>query len=248
MKLVGIVGASFVACTALLSFQGGAVASKAESDQAAAKAALGAGWVADMRSGNFNSAVTKLNRILSSKSLSGEKKAVAYINRGLANQRLELYRKAISDYSAALSIDALANKTRAVTIYNRGIAYQKMKRQAMAIEDFTNALYLDVEFAHAYYGRGRMMHELGRYEFALADFKKAMKYRHPAAHLPFYGQALAYEATQQNAKARKALSRALLLKPDFKPALDRYQKISGVAFNASKLVLPAKSVAPSPNK
>lgn len=241
MKLASIVGASFVACTALLSFQGGVVASETESDQAASKAALGAGWAADMRARQFNSVVTKLNRILSSDSLTGESKAVAYINRGLANQKLELYRKAVSDYSLALSLDALSPKTRAITIYNRGLAYQKMKRQAMAIEDFTNALYLDVEFAHAYYGRGHMMQELGRYEFALADFKKAMKYRHPAAHLPFYGQALAYEATQQNTKARKALSRALLLKPDFKPALERYEKISGVAFNPRNLVLRAKT-------
>ncbi len=242
MKHVRLVGASLVACTVLLSVQGGAVAVESRGGDAASKRAVVAGWNADIRAGKYNSAVTKLDKILSDKKLTAEQKAMAYINRGLAHQKLELYRKAVADYSSALSLEAMSNKTRAIVVYNRGIAYQKLKRQAMAIEDFTNALYLDVEFAHAYYGRARLMHEVGRFEFALADFAKAMKYRHPSPHLPFYGQALAFQATQQHAQARKALSRALLLQPTFKPALEKYEEIAGVSFNPKKLVLPATKV------
>ena len=62
--------------------------------------------------------------------------------------------------------------------------------------------------------------------------------------MPFYGQALAYQSTQQKAKARKALSRALLLKPDFKPALDRYAELTGTPYNAKSLVLPASKISP----
>ena len=239
MKLVRIVGASFVACTALLSVQGGAVAVESKGGDAAAKRAASASWNGDIRSGKYASAIAKLNKILTDKTLSDEQKAMAHINRGLARQQLKQFKKAVADYSKALALNAMSNKTRAIVIYNRGIAHQKLKRQARAIDDFTNALYLDVEFAHAYYGRARLMHEVGRYEFALADFAKAMKYRHPAAHLPFYGQALAFQATHQSAKAKRALSRALLLKPNFKPALERYKEIAGVAFNPRKLVLPA---------
>ncbi|MEM7426998.1 MAG: SPOR domain-containing protein [Pseudomonadota bacterium] len=218
------------------------MAVESKGGDAASKGAVLASWNADIRAGKYNSAITKLDKILADRKLTDEQKAMAYINRGLSHQKLELYRKAVADYSSALTLQAMSNKTRAIVVYNRGIAYQKLKRQARAIDDFTNALYLDVEFAHAYYGRARLMHELGRYELALGDFSKAMKYRHPDQHLPFYGQALAFQATQQHAKARKALSRALLLKPNFKPALDKYQEIAGVAFNPKKLVLPATKV------
>lgn len=239
MNLVRIVGASFVACTALLSVQSGAVAVESKGGEAASKRAASGSWNADIRAGKYAPAIAKLNKVLADKTLSDEQKAMAYINRGLARQQLKQFKRAVKDYSAALELEAMSNKTRAIVVYNRGIAHQKLKRQARAIDDFTNALYLDVELAQAYYGRARLMHEVGRYEFALADFAKAMKYRHPAAHLPFYGQALAYQATHQSAKARRALSRALLLKPNFKPALDRYKEIAGAAFNPNNLVLPA---------
>ncbi len=247
MKLVGILGASCVACTVLLSSQSGAVASTIEGEKApnaAISQASGHAWSTDLKFGRYKAAITHLDRALSDKTLGEEQRAVALINRGLAHQQLKEFKQAVADYSAALKVDALAPKTRAVVVYNRGIAYQKLKRQALAIEDFTNALYLNVEFAHAYYGRGRLMQEVGRHEFALADFKMAMKYHHPSPHLPFYGQALAYQSTHQKAKARKALSRALLLKPDFKPALDKYAELTGKRYDARRFVLPASKISP----
>ena len=247
MKLVGILGASCVACTALLSSQGGVVASPIEGEKApkaADSAASGQAWNTDLKFGRYEAAIAALDAALSSKDLAEEQRAVALINRGLALQQLKKYKQAVRDYSAALKFDALAAKTRATVIYNRGIAYHKMKRAALAIEDFTNALYLNVEFSHAYYARGRLMQEVGRHEFALADFKMAMKYHYPSPHLPFYGQALAYQSTQQKAKARKALSRALLLKPDFKPALDRYAELTGTPYSAKGFALPASKISP----
>ncbi len=215
-----------------------------EAPKAAVSAASQKAWSTDLKFGRYKAAIDALDAALSAKGLDEEQRAVALINRGLALQQLKKYKQAVRDYSAALKFDALAAKTRATVIYNRGIAYHKLKRAALAIEDFTNALYLNVEFSHAYYARGRLMQEVGRHEFALADFKMAMKYHYPAPHLPFYGQALAYQSTQQKAKARKALSRALLLKPDFKPALDRYAELTGTPYSAKGLVLPASKISP----
>ncbi|MEM8687529.1 MAG: SPOR domain-containing protein [Pseudomonadota bacterium] len=212
--------------------------------KAAVSAASKKAWSTDLKFGRYKAAITALDAALSAKDLDDEQRAVALINRGLALQQLKKYKQAVRDYSAALKFDALAAKTRATVIYNRGIAYHKLKRAALAIEDFTNALYLNVEFSHAYYARGRLMQEVGRHEFALADFKMAMKYHYPSPHLPFYGQALAYQSTQQKAKARKALSRALLLKPDFKPALDRYAELTGTPYSANGFVLPASKISP----
>lgn len=247
MKLVGILGASCVAFTALLSSQSGVVASTIEGEKApkaAVTPAAGQAWSLDLKFGRYKAAIEKLDIALSNKKLTEEQRAVALINRGLAHQQLKKFKQAVADYSAALKADALAPKTRATVVYNRGIAYHKLKRQALAIEDFTNALYLNVEFAHAYYGRGRLMQEVGRHEFALADFKMAMKYHHPSPHLPFYGQALAYQSTHQKAKARKALSRALLLKPNFKPALDKYVELTGKPYDSKRFALPASKISP----
>lgn len=247
MKLVGILGASCVAYTAFLSAQSGAVASTVEGEKApetAVSSAPGHAWSTDLKFGRYEAAIKQLNSALAGGQLDDEQHAVALINRGLAHQQLKQYKKAVADYTAAMKADALSTKTRAVVIYNRGIAYQKLKRQALAIEDFTNALYLDVEFAHAYYGRGRLMQEVGRHEFALADFKMAMKYHHPSPHLPFYGQALAYESTQQKAKARRAISRALLLKPDFKPALAKYAELTGTPYKHNSATQTASKVSP----
>ncbi len=247
MKLVGILGASCVAYTAFLSAQSGAVASPIEGNkapEAALSAVAGQAWSTDLKFGRYDAAINQLTGVLSVPTLGDEQRAVALINRGLARQQLKQYKAAVADYSAALKTDALSSKTRSVVIYNRGIAYQKLKRQALAIEDFTNALYLDVEFSHAYYGRGRLMQEVGRHEFALADFKMAMKYNHPSPHLPFYGQALAYQSTQQKAKARRALSRALLLQPNFKPALDKYAELTGKPYRATGVTQPARKVSP----
>ena len=247
MKLVGILGASCVAYAVLLSAQSGAVASTIEGEKAtkaAISSASGHAWSTDLKFGRYEAAIKQLDRALSDPKLDEEQRAVALINRGLARQQLKQYKQAVADYSAALKEDALAPKTRAVVVYNRGIAHQKLKRQALAIEDFTNALYLDVEFAHAYYGRGRLMQEVGRHEFALADFRMAMKYHHPSPHLPFYGQALAYQSTHQPAKARKALSRALLIKPDFKPALDKYAELTGKPYTTQRATVPASKVSP----
>ncbi|MCP5076166.1 MAG: hypothetical protein GY947_23080 [Rhodobacteraceae bacterium] len=210
----------------------------------AISSASGHAWSTDLKFGRYKAAINQLDSALRAGKLDEEQRAVALINRGLAHQQLKQYKQAVADYSAALKADALATKTRAVVVYNRGIAHQKLRRQALAIEDFTNALYLDVEFAHAYYGRGRLMQEVGRHEFALADFRMAMKYHHPSPHLPFYGQALAYHSTQQTAKARKALSRALLIKPNFKPALDKYAELTGKPYNSRRMVQPASKISP----
>ena len=69
MKPVRIVGASLVACTALLSVQSGAVAVETNGGDAASKGAAVASWNADLRAGNYTSALAKLDKLLSDKKL-----------------------------------------------------------------------------------------------------------------------------------------------------------------------------------
>ncbi len=176
-------------------------------------------------SGQTKTAIRLYGEAIESRRLKPELLANSLLNRALAFQTVDQDQDAIDDYSAALRIDALGPKLRAIALYNRGLSYQKIKRPAMAIEDFTNALFLKVEFSQAYYSRGNVLRRSGQYLFALSDYEKSLKYSHPEPHLPLYGTALTYEALRRPREAKKALVRALTLKPDFQAARQKLSRL-----------------------
>lgn len=223
-------------CTAFLAAPaavGGAVAANLSSPldlSVAAREALQAGDVA--------TAIAGYSEAIESQQLTPEQLANALINRGFAYQAAKEHDRAVDDYTAALRIDAMSGKLRATALYNRGLSQQKLKHPVLAIEDFTSALFLQPEFAHAYYLRGTLLRDSGQYLFALNDFEKALRFKHPQPHLVYYAEALAYEALRRPQDVQNALNRALAVNPAFEPARTKL---------ASLGIVPAVSTTSQPD-
>lgn len=190
-----------------------------------------------LQAGDVTTAIAGFSEAIESRQLTPEQLANALINRGYAYQQAQEHDRAIDDYTAALNIDAMGAKLRATALYNRGLSHQKLKHSVLAIEDFTSALFLEPEFAHAYYLRGNILRESGQYLFALSDFEKAIRFKHPQPHLVYYGEALTYEALHRPSDAQSALNQALAANPSYEPARNKL---------ASMGTLPAVADATKP--
>ena len=191
-----------------------------------------------LQAGDTATAIAGYSEAIESRQLKPEQLANALINRGFAYQQAQEHDRAIDDYTAALRIDAMSGKLRATALYNRGLSQQKLKHPVLAIEDFTSALFLEPEFAHAYYLRGTILRDNGQYLFALSDFEKAIRFKHPQPHLAYYGEALTYEALRRPADAQAALSKALAANPSFEPARTKLAQMGALPAVADAAVQP----------
>lgn len=206
-------------CTAFLAAPaavGGAIATNQSSSNNLSSAARTA-----LQAGDLQTAIAGYSAAIEARDLHPEQLANALINRGYAYQQSGDHSRAVDDYTSALRVDAMNGKLRATTLYNRGLSQQKLNHPVLAIEDFTSALFLDPEFAHAYYLRGTILRESGQLLFALSDFEKALRFKHPQPDLVYYGEALAYEQLDRMPEARAALDKALSANPNYKPARDK---------------------------
>lgn len=183
---------------------------------------------AALQAGAYQSAVTEFTKALDTKKLNGKTAAITLLNRGLANQQLGKYVEAITDYERALQESKLNATTRAVALYNRGLANRKLYRTTLALEDFTNALILNPKFSQAYNSRANVLRELGYYTTAIADYDAAVRHKHPQMHIPLYGKALSHAAIRNLPAAKADLARALILKPNYKPARKLMARITTV--------------------
>lgn len=228
-------------CTALLAAAAaGPVAAAADRPSATTIAAQG---YKALVSGDAKMAVARFSDAIDSRHLDADALARALINRALAFQKLGQNRDAVDDYSTALRIDALSPRIRAIALYNRGLAHEKLGLPARAIDDFTNALFLDVEFPQAYYGRANALRQSGQYLFALSDYEKALHYKHPEGYLPYYGEALTYQALKRPEQAQKAALLALRVDPQFQPAKDLLRRLSKGETQPPEAPRPALNLA-----
>ena len=211
--LLACVCTAFLAAPAAVSAAIAATPSSAIDMSVAAREAL--------QTGDTATAVAGFSEAIESRQLTPEQLANALINRGFAYQQLQEHDRAVDDYTAALRIDAMSGKLRATALYNRGLSQQKLNQPMLAIEDFTSALFLQPEFAHAYYMRGTLLRDNGQYLFALSDFEKAIRFKHPQPHLVYFAEALTYEALRRPNDMQAALNNAVAANPGFAPALSK---------------------------
>ncbi|WP_119392384.1 SPOR domain-containing protein [Taklimakanibacter lacteus] len=214
-------------CSALLAAPaavGGTIATNENSS-----ASLSAQARTALQAGDVQTAIAGYSQAIEARDLKPEQLANALINRGFAYQQAQEHDRAVDDYTAALRIDAMSAKLRATALYNRGLSQQKLKQPVLAIEDFTSALFLDPEFAHAYYLRGTILRENGQYLFALSDYEKALRFKHPQPHLAYYGEALAYEQLRRLPEAKDALAKAVAANPSYEPAKSKLAALGTVA-------------------
>lgn len=219
-------------CTAFLAAPaavGGSIATNQSSSNNLSSAARTA-----LQAGDLQTAIAGYSAAIEARDLHPEQLANALVNRGYAYQQSGDHLRAVDDYTAALRVDAMSAKLRATALYNRGLSQQKLNRPVLAIEDFTSALFLDPEFSHAYYLRGTILRENGQFLFALSDYEKALRFKHPQPDLVYYGEALAYEQLNRLPEAQAALNKAVSANPNFKPARNKLAALGS---------LPAVTVA-----
>ena len=171
-----------------------------------------------LQAGDTQTAIAGYSAAIEARDLKPEQLANALINRGYAYQQAGDHSRAVDDYTAALRVDAMSGKLRATALYNRGLSQQKLKHPVLAVEDFTSALFLDPEFSHAYYLRGNVLRESGQLLFALSDYEKALRFKHPQPHLVYYGESLAYEQLHRLPEAQAALNKAVAVNPNIPSA------------------------------
>lgn len=222
--------AAFLAAPAAV---GGTIATNQSSSTSLSAAARTA-----LQAGDVQTAIAGYSAAIEARDLKPEQLANALINRGYAYQQAGDHSRAVDDYTAALRVDAMNGKLRATTLYNRGLSQQKLKHPVLAIEDFTSALFLDPEFAHAYYLRGNVLRESGQLLFALSDYEKALRFKHPQPHLVYYGEGLAYEQLHRMPEAQVALNKAVSASPTFEPARSKLAALGALPAVADAAVQP----------
>lgn len=223
-------------CSAFLAAPaavGGTIATNQNSSTSLSAAARTA-----LQAGDTQTAIAGYSAAIEARDLGPEQLANALINRGYAYQQAGDHSRAVDDYTAALRVDAMSGRLRATALYNRGLSQQKLKHPVLAIEDFTSALFLDPEFSHAYYLRGNVLRESGQFLFALSDYEKALRFKHPQPHLVYYGEGLAFEQLHRMPQAQAALNKAISINPNFEPARTRLAALGALPAVADAAVQP----------
>jgi len=195
-----------------------------------------------LQAGDADTAIASYSRAIKSKSLEPEVLANALLNRALAYQQKSLDEKAIADYTTALVLDAMLPTLRATALYNRGLSQQKTGNLPAAIQDFTSALLLNPEFSHAFYSRGNALRDSGQLLFALSDYERALRYKHPDPARVHYGVAVTYVALRRPHDARKALNEVLATNPEHAGAIQQMAKLDSAADNATSVIAEADPI------
>ena len=140
----------------------------------------------------------------------GSNIAVAYNNRGAANNDLGKYTEAIADYTQAIALDPKY----AAAYNNRGIAYRNLGKYAEAIADYTQAIALDPKYTAAYNNRGYAYANLGKYAEAIADCTQAIALD-PKYAAAYNNRGIAYRNLGKYAEAIADYTQAIALDPKY---------------------------------
>jgi tetratricopeptide (TPR) repeat protein len=125
-----------------------------------------------------------------------------YNLRASAYKAIEQFANAAKDYSRAILVEPSANN-----YYNRGAFLMHIKYYKDAHIDLTKSIRLNKNNAFAYFYRGAANLFLGNFNDAISDFSEAIKF--DAMDFDAYlGLAMAYQKTNQLAKAKGNFDRA----------------------------------------
>ncbi|MDY6792288.1 MAG: alpha/beta hydrolase [Thermodesulfobacteriota bacterium] len=146
----------------------------------------------------------------------------AYINRGTAYAKKELFIKAIDDFSKALEIDP----ENSVCYSNRGFVWGKRGYYNRALENFNQALNINPNRIDALNNRGCIWIIKGQPDKAVNDFTRILKLD-KKNDLAYYNRGCAWIEKKKIKKALKDVQIAHKLKPDdnrYKDVLALLQK------------------------
>jgi tetratricopeptide (TPR) repeat protein len=235
MRIRGVIFASVSSAflAASVAAAGSAFAASTNPDVTKAEQAYQA-----LVAGDQATAILTYTQAIESRHLPTEVLANALLNRALAYQQMSSHQEAIDDYTSALQLDAMSGHLRATALYNRGLSQQKLAQPSRAIEDFTSALFLDPEFAQAYYSRGNALRDSGQFLFALSDYDKAVRYKHPDIARVRYAEAQTYHSLKRPKDEKASLEAALAANPSYTAAREQLALLGGAPQQIATLAAP----------
>ena len=116
--------------------------------------------------------VEDCDRAIEDAGLKKDDLVATYVNRGIVLMAMEDHAGAVRDYNKALSMSDDVGEA----YINRGNLWFMYQKFPQAIEDYDNALKYGVSKPHvAYLNRGMARENLGEFEAAETDYKKALE-------------------------------------------------------------------------
>jgi len=135
---------------------------------------------ARLQQGDFKGAVDALTKAIAN----DPSNFGAFLNRGLAYDKLNEYDKALADYDSAIAIVPAFGRA----FHNRGHVHSKLKQHEQAVADYDEALkhagnvvieaqgqIVAVDKGAVYYDRGNALYELKKFDESVASFTSAIE-------------------------------------------------------------------------
>ena len=156
-------------------------------------------------------AVQDFTVVSESKEAESGKRALALVNRAVAQGRLGETEKQIEDYGAVLAMPDAPAEQRAKALVNRGVAWRRLGETGKAIEDYDAVIAMsdapDTRRASALNNRGWMRYTEGDYTAFERDIRAAME-ADPSLSGAKFNYGLALLALNRDAEALEAYGRA----------------------------------------
>ena len=151
--------------------------------------------------------------------LDARRRALVWLNAGIAAHALGLYAEAVEAHGAAIGADPRLS----AAFENRALAYEKLNRLNEALTDLAAAISLQPTEPGAYLSRGILMLNHGAPERALPDFGKAIELD-PSLTTARYNRGLAFLQLGQNE----------LAEVDFSAVIGRNPRDAGAYLNRGR--------------
>ncbi|MEH2113283.1 MAG: CHAT domain-containing tetratricopeptide repeat protein [Nostoc sp.] len=141
------------------------------------------------QSGEFEAALSLLNRALALQTDDNELAWITWGLRGLVLSNLGQYEEELASYDNALKIKPDDDET----WYNRGMVLNKLGRyEEEIVASYDNALKIKPNFPQALNNRGMALGQLGRFEEAITSYDNALKIK-PDLHQAWCNRGIAAE-------------------------------------------------------
>lgn len=157
----------------------------------------------------------------------------AYISRATAHERLNDFKSAAEDYERAL---VFVGKDEEIQ-FNAGRAYLKSGQAASALVKLNKALEIKSTYLDAYQYRIQAFIELERFDDALNDCKRALKFKQD--EMNYYYLGLVYEKLELFDDAEAAYKNSILKNGN---VLDSHLALAKLSFEREKFDLAMQSV------
>jgi tetratricopeptide (TPR) repeat protein len=176
------------------SLSGSAVASETENLLAVCSDPSASAW----------DALNACRRVAEHGRLDARRRALVWLNAGIAAHSLGRYDEAVEAHSAAVEADPRLS----TAFENRALAHEKLGQLDKALADYAAAISLKPKEPGGYLGRGILMLNNGAPERALPDFGRAIELD-PKLTTARYNRGLAYLQLGRNDEAERDFSKVI---------------------------------------